>query len=315
METTLKNLNACSMIFRGKFVARSLPVLMLLVSFMSLETRGQATKVENSIFWQISGNGLTQSSYLFGTFHLIGASYIDSLAGVTEKFNTSKLVIGELVMDSTLLLKMMGASQLKGTTLDQLLDPASYKETASWLKELSGYDLTLFNSLNPMTIQILLMTMLQQKYYPLDQSRELPMDMYFQQRAKSDRKDLIGLESFEVQVNALFDQFSPQRQSEMLIDFVHEKAVAVASLRNMNKLYREGNLEKLEGLMTDKTYTDQELQVLIYERNESWAERIPSLIKEQQSFIAVGALHLSGTLGLVTRLRQKGYTVVPVALQ
>ena len=131
------------------------------------ESRAQSTVVENSVFWEVTGKDLAEPSYLFGTFHLMGSRYIDSLTNVTDKFAHSKTVVSELLFDSTMTVRMMMAARMKDTTLTELLSPELYQQTAQWMKEVSGYDLRFFDGMNPMTIQILLMTMLQQRYYPL----------------------------------------------------------------------------------------------------------------------------------------------------
>jgi len=277
------------------------------------QTMPLGRQVENSVFWQVSGKDLSQPSYLFGTFHLMGSRYIDSLARVMEKFSESKTLVGELLLDSTMTVKMMVAARLHETTLDKLLGPEDYQKTAAWLKELSGYDLKIFNGMNPMTIQIFLMTMLQQKYFPLSGSADVPMDLYLQQRGKKEGKKLVGLESFEVQVNALFNQFSIQRQAEMLMEFVNEKEKAKEELLQMNKSYRNGDLGKLEELLAVQTYSEEEAKVMLDDRNKNWMDQLPSLMKEQQTFIAVGALHLSGKNGLINLLREAGYTVTPLS--
>ena len=277
------------------------------------QTMPLGRQVENSVFWQVSGKDLSQPSYLFGTFHLMGSRYIDSLARVMEKFSESKTLVGELLLDSTMTVKMMVAARLHETTLDKLLGPEDYQKTAAWLKELSGYDLKIFNGMNPMTIQIFLMTMLQQKYFPLSGSADVPMDLYLQQRGKKEGKKLVGLESFEVQVNALFNQFSIQRQAEMLMEFVNEKEKAKEELLQMNKSYRNGDLGKLEELLAVQTYSEEEAKVMLDDRNKNWMDQLPSLMKEQQTFIAVGALHLSGKHGLINLLREAGYTVTPLS--
>jgi uncharacterized protein YbaP (TraB family) len=231
---------------------------------------------------------------------------------VGEKFNESKTLVGELLLDSTMTVKMMVAARMHETTLDKLLSPEDYNQTATWLKELSGYDLKMFNGMNPMTIQIFLMTMLQQKYFPPNGSADVPMDLYLQQQGKKKGKKLVGLESFEVQVNALFSQFSNQRQAEMLIEFVHEKDKAKDELIEMNKAYRRGDLKKLEDLLSAQTYTETEAKVLLDDRNKKWIDQLPPLMKEQPTFVAVGALHLSGKNGLINLLREAGYTVTPL---
>ncbi len=291
---------------------RTYLLLFVLVYVFPRSSDGQAQTIESSIFWQISGKDLSQPSYLFGTFHLMGSQYIDSLERVMEKFSESKTLVGELLLDSTMTLKMMVAARLHETTLDKLLTPEDYQKTAAWLKELSGYDLKIFNGMNPMTIQIFLMTMLQQKYFPLSGSADVPMDLYLQQRGKKEGKKLVGLETFEVQVNALFNQFSLKRQAEMLMEFVNEKDKAKDELIQMNKSYRNGDLGNLEGLLAEQTYSEQEAKILLDDRNKNWLTQLPSMMKEQQTFIAVGALHLSGENGLIHLLREAGYTLTPL---
>lgn len=294
---------------------RSLLFIVFLGIFGADNVLAQKSPVENSVFWEVHGKDLKHPSYLFGTFHLMGSRYVDSLTHVINKFKTSKTVVGELLLDSTMTMKMMAAARLDGTTLDKLLNTEQYQQTAQWLKELSGYDLQMFNSMNPMTIQIFLMTMLQQKYYPMNMAQDTPMDMYFQNEAKSVGKKLIGLETFEVQVNALFAQFTPQRQAEMLVDFVKDKEKARSELVTMNQYYRLGDLSKLQSLLSDQSYSESEAKVMLDDRNKKWMDQLPGLMKEQQTFVAVGALHLAGENGLVSLLRNAGYTVTPASVK
>lgn len=304
------------MIFMDNFKKRRSYILILFVGFIIHHAGfAQKTDIENSVFWEIRGKDLSQPSYLFGTFHLMGSRYIDSLTHVMDKFNSGRTIVGELLLDSTMTMKMMAAARLQETTLDRLLSSEHFQQTAVWLKELSGYDLKMFNSMNPMTIQIFLMTMLQQKYFPLDLAHDTPMDMYFQNRAKNEGKKLVGLETFEVQVNALYHQFTPQRQAEMLVEFVHEKEKAKAELLIMNKYYREGNLTKLEELLSAQTYSKSEAEVMLDNRNKKWMEQLPGLMKEQQTFVAVGALHLAGENGLISLFRKAGYSVTPASIK
>ena len=83
----------------------------------------------------------------------------------------------------------------------------------------------------------------------------------------------------------------------------------------MNKSYRNGNLAKLEELLSIETYSEQEAKVMLDDRNKKWFEQLPSMMKEQQTFVAVGALHLSGKNGLINLFRNAGYTVTPLPSQ
>jgi len=267
--------------------------------------------VENAVFWEVSGRDLPGPSYLFGTFHLKGAAYVDSLTLVMDKFKSSRAVVGELLFDSTMTMKAMTASVMKDTTLDMLLSRERYQQTAAWLKELTGYDLRMFNKLNPMTVEITLSSSLQQKCFP-SKGNDPAMDLYFQQRAKKEGKKIAGLETFDDQIHALYSQFSYKRQADMLVDFISDKDRAKADIVDMNRYYREGDLAKLEAMMAGEVFSKKEIEVLVNDRNRKWIAQLPAIMKQQQTFVAVGALHLAGENGLVTLLRKAGYVVKPM---
>jgi uncharacterized protein YbaP (TraB family) len=48
---------------------------------------------------------------------------------------------------------------------------------------------------------------------------------------------------------------------------------------------------------------------LILDRNHRMAERMEPWLKQGGAFVAVGALHLPGEQGLISLLRQQGYSV------
>jgi uncharacterized protein YbaP (TraB family) len=291
-----------------KSVRIQLLVVLLIPSFNC-----GAQENDNSLFWEISGKKLTKPSYLFGTFHLMGSSYVDSLTNLLAKFNACDQLVSELIIDSTMTTKMMTAAQMKGTTLETLLDSVMYSETDRWLKELSAIDLSMLNSLNPVTVQLFITTLLQQKYFPTAPGGEVLMDSYFQQMAVRNIKKSIGLESFETQLHALYGQFSLTRQVEMLSAFVRDRENVTSELINMNRIYRNEDLHELTSLLTEETYTPGEIETLLDKRNKKWMEKLPGIMRSRQTFIAVGALHLPGPNGLVELLRKAGYVVRPIA--
>lgn len=285
-------------------------VVAVLLSIPTVAPAQEA--VENALLWKIQHKDLPAPSYLFGTFHLMGAHFVDSLSAVIDSFRECRVVVGEILLDSTITTKLMLAARLEGTTLDKLLTPEDYRATDNWFRELSGMELGRFNTMNPATIQNLMMAMLQQKYYPSAEGNGEPMDLYFQRLARRQGKELRGLENLDIQINALFKQFPVERQAEMLADFVRNRERALTELKQMNASYRRGDLQKLESLLAEQNYTKSESAILLDERNKQWMETLPDLLRKQSTFVAVGALHLAGEMGLVNLLRKAGYTVTSV---
>lgn len=294
-------------------------IFLLLVTFLGMNSataQSSATRAAsdiNTVFYKVTGKDLKEPSYLFGTFHLLNSSYIDSLSHVMQKFNECKVFAGELLIDSTLATGMNSASLLNGTTLDKLLSAEAYQKTSEWLKELSGYELNMFNSLNPMTISAIITVFIQQALFPGDPANPKPgMDEYLQTLSRTQGKEVYGLETVEDQVYAIYTQFTNERQAEFLSMVVNAKEKTATNTRLMNKYYREQNINQLLPLMYDDTFTNTEIDVLLGNRNKSWMRQLPEMIRKSSTFIAVGALHLPGEQGLVRLLRKEGYKVEPL---
>jgi len=51
---------------------------------------------------------------------------------------------------------------------------------------------------------------------------------------------------------------------------------------------------------------------MLVKRNLNWIPKIEDLIAKESTFIAVGAAHLAGSMGVINLLREKGFTLTPV---
>ena len=81
----------------------------------------------------------------------------------------------------------------------------------------------------------------------------------------------------------------------------------------MVETYKSENLEELTKLLEDSAWmTAEQKDKLLIGRNLNWSNLIPEVIKDQSCFIAVGAGHLAGDKGLISLLRDKGFTVEAV---
>jgi uncharacterized protein len=282
-----------------------------ILTFCFSVSYGQVSTVENSLFWEVTGNGIPHSSYLFGSHHLLSSQFVDSLPNVNQKFYSATTFVNEVRLDSTDVYKIAAASIMTDSSLDQLLPPEWYHETELWLQEISDYSsLSVFNKMSPVVIQVLILNLLQEQVFG---QVDTPMDIYFERRASADGKRLIGLETIDEQLNAFFHGQTYQRQAEMLIEFVKGKSAAVDELIRFNRLYRNQNLAALQESGLQK-YTSEEIDRMLFNRNRKWMEALPSILQEQSSFVVVGALHLTGEDGLVNQLRKLGFTVTPISI-
>jgi len=284
----------------------------LALGFSAFTAAGQKDKpLEKSLLWEISGNGLTKSSYLYGTIHMIckdDASLGDSLISVIQK---SDRVYFEVDMDN--LLEMISAfSKFKmrnDTTLADLLNKEDYEKVKAYMEEQSS--LLPFSQLEkykPMLASSMLMQ------GGMGCASPVSMEQMIMEEAKKNKKRIEGLETLAYQAS-IFDSIPYKLQAEQLLKYVTagDDAKAIQQFEEMVNAYKEQDIEKLGAFISDEEeglneYSD----ILLNNRNRNWVEKLKTLMTERSLTIAVGAGHLAGEQGMIKLLRKQGYTVKPV---
>jgi uncharacterized protein YbaP (TraB family) len=128
--------------------------LLLLSSFPSPAQE----KKNNALLWEISGNGLAQPSYLFGTIHVICKEDFMLSDIVKEKFNASKEIYLELDMDDPKLqVTMMQLMQLPGKeTLQEKMGADKFSRLDSFVKKEMNMNLAAFARFKPLMVMSLI---------------------------------------------------------------------------------------------------------------------------------------------------------------
>jgi uncharacterized protein YbaP (TraB family) len=286
--------------------------LLLLFGLLLINlTVAAQNKDTNTLFWEISGKGLTKPSYLFGTYHFADKGFVDTMKVVGEKLSAADAVVGEiLVLDKSLAMKLLPFMMMKDTTLDKLLSPTEYKVVSDYLAKFPGYKLEMFNTMKPVVIQTIILQLTSPKTFTTSNPA---IDEYFQLYAKNNNKKILGLETAEDQAIVLFGS-SVQRQKEQLLEYIKEEKKNQLESKKLYQYYISQDLKKLEKLFADnRSYTVQEMEGLLKNRNQKWLAQLPEMMKDQSLFIAVGAGHLIGKDGLIKGLQAQGYVVKPIS--
>jgi uncharacterized protein YbaP (TraB family) len=140
-----------------------------------------------------------------------------------------------------------------------------------------------------------------------------PMDIYVQNEARKNKKEVFALETIQDQADLLFSHVALNEQVQLLMQYI-KTGKQESGLENdrMNNCYMNQDLNCLDSLMNASGFTAIESNLLLKDRNIRWLPRMEEIIQKQSCFIAVGALHLAGENGLIFLLRKKGYTLSPV---
>ncbi len=288
---------------------KSKSILFFLILFLCNNLNAQ-------LFWKVTGNGLSESSYLFGTHHLIQKEQIPDFDKMLEYVKQVDRVVGEMDLTNMLemQIKLMKGATMKDTTLTDLLTQEEYSLVDSAFKEVMGIGIKKLDKFKPMMLSTLYSAMQYMKQNNLKKEPEA-VDQIFQKFGKKNKKKIVGLETIDQQIDILFNKISLQRQAEMLVKAIVEKDKSIDLIKNLNELYLKGDLAGLETLNNeDDDMNQEEKKILIENRNTNWMEQLKIMLPQKSCFVAVGCLHLTGESGLILQLRNAGYTLEPVVL-
>ena len=196
-----------------------------------------------------------------------------------------------------------------------LYSDEDYRFVSETLASLTGgTSLDQMGMLKPAAIQLSVVMLIYAKFFP-ELNLENTLDVRIQSDATKELKPVIGLETIDSQIHVLFGVMNLQRQADVLLCGLKNMDKTVSEVSDLIKNYNQGNLNKLYDLLEDTSYcpsTKEEKDAINKDRNNAWMLKLPEIMRGKSSFIAVGALHLAGEVGLLNLLEKAGYKVEPV---
>lgn len=296
---------------------KKISYILIVLIVAGLNGYVKAQKVENCLFWEISGNGLQKPSYLFGTYHVLNHSYLDDIPKVKAAFENAEGVVVETVIDSARAQMLAMGMLMSSKKLSELVSEEEYKLIADEVLKSLGADLGMMSQFKPVFITYALTMMYNQQENDefLARYKGTPIDIYFGSAGKRKGKVVASFEPMEEQFNILFKHDTEEKQAEQLVEFVKTKDEMRGSMKELTNLYVDQDLKGMYDMY--KKYSAQfgSAAYLLEDRNEKWIKVLPSMLAEGNRFIAVGALHFTGEKGLIKLLREAGYTVKPLAMK
>jgi uncharacterized protein YbaP (TraB family) len=280
----------------------SLFTLVLLSIFYT-----QAQDLENALLWKISGNGLQEASYVFGTIHMTcDASLNDDVKNALDK--TSLLVLELDMDDPSMNATMMSNMAMKDNqNIKDLLSDEEYATLDAFTQSNFGAPLAAFATFKPFFISAMTYT----KFL------DCPIQSYegaLMAIAQEQKEEILGLETVEEQLN-IFDEIPYTDQIKDLMVSVEDNLTEdKAKFQKLMEYYKNADLSAIQEMTeTDETLTMQKHKdLMLNNRNKKWISKMEVFSKEQPTFFGVGAAHLIGEKGVIQLLRDQGYTVTAV---
>jgi uncharacterized protein len=258
---------------------------------------------DNTLLWEISGNGLSVPSYLFGTFHLLCKEDILFSATLKQAITNSSVVYLELDLDdpSTLMGGLMLMNMKDGKKLKDLYSAEAYKRISDYFNDSLKTPIALFQRMKPE----FLVALLYPKMMPCNAVSSVEEGIM----QLAGEKEIKGLETMAFQAS-LLDSIPYEKQAEELLNVIDSMEKSRNYFGEMLTAYKNQRLDEIEKIMANPEFGMEENQdVLLDSRNRNWVVQLKEIMKKGSVFTAVGTGHLIGKSGLIALLRAEGYTV------
>ena len=264
-------------------------------------------ELEKSLLWKISGNGLKDDSYLFGTIHITCDATLDD--NTLRALDNTKQLYLELDMDDkSMQMQMMKYMMMKdGAKLSTLLSPEDFKILDEFMKKNLNMSAKMFDSFKPFMISSMLFPKM------LD-CKSQSVESELMKITKEQNEEIFGLEKAEDQMK-VFDEISYQDQADELLKTVKDNLEKdKKEFQEMITIYQNKDIEGMLKMMSDSDnkITSENQDILLNNRNKNWIPIMVKTMKDKPTFFGVGAGHLAGEEGVIKLLRKKGYKVEAV---
>jgi uncharacterized protein len=286
-----------------------LVLVSLLFSFSFL-----AQNLEKSLLWKIYGNGVKDTSYLYGTIHMIEKKDFVVSKTLKNRFKKTEALVMEIQLDMDPAAKAFikdNALYPNGKSIKEYLSESDYNYFQKYLKDslkMGAIKVKICEMMRPFYAQSLIMADQMKKSESYEKT--------FHKMAK--KKEKIGLETIQEQMTILASGEIQNQVNEFIKELKEGSLDAENEMAKLVKYYKNQDIQGLYNEMIVSMEKDGgkidgvNKEDLLDNRNKRWIPKLADLMKNKTLFIAVGAGHLAGEQGVIQLLKNNGYNVVPV---
>jgi uncharacterized protein YbaP (TraB family) len=267
---------------------------------------GNAAPAQHTVLWKITRPNHPQVSWMIGTLHVLGESFIDSFPLIKDRLMASDLLVTEAPTNRQAILDAISARPASDT-LKSMVSPQQLDQ----IKEIYHRSSVDIFKLTPSEL-ILQLTVFyfEAGCHPASVNDKYTCDEYIQQLARDNHKPAYFFETDSMQEKLLEDKSQNWK-------YFKKRVGPILSLYKMKPMASVCKIVWNYLAFTidydfDKNCTDKNI---VENRNAAWMQQLPAELDQHNCFIDVGLQHLCNSCGLIVRLRALGYTVEPVEMR
>jgi uncharacterized protein YbaP (TraB family) len=280
-------------------------ILQLLLYFQAFS---QNTEFEKTLLWEVSGNGLTKPSFIYGTIHTIEKKEFFLTRSTIFAFNSCKILATEQALGLSQHLSTGAYEKLekekylpKGKTIAYYLPQAEYNFLTEYARkrQVSKRNYKALIRLKPSYIFGYFASPMFGKTIGYE---EAFIKQALQRKKLKNYMIIEGLEDYK-KTKVAGDSLDLNEEAKDMITAIRNN---FEEYKNVVRLYKAQDIETMHQM---SVRNQKQYQILVIDRNLDWMPKLEKLMRFQPTFIAVGAAHLAGEYGLLNLLLEKGYVV------
>lgn len=271
-----------------------------------------AQDLPKTIQWEVTKDGNTHKSYLFGTFHEVEPTFFEGLHNAMSKLKQTEVLFLE---------------QKQNISNNLYVKDGSFWPIGKWKTLLNNRQDSIFKAFTtkadnnnyyhspPLLLSLELNRIYLQDFCDREERTSFDlMDQFIENIATKQNKQVFSLDenqgiilknaqtAFSYSQDSLYAAVSIDYMEKMLNDDLSGCKI-ITDYKNFNLNY------ELEKDVTKVAAFDR----LLIERNEKWVSILDKSFLQNNCFVAVGFRHLFYKQGLIQLLRGLGYKVIPIA--
>ena len=295
------------------------------------EEEKEETREITPLMYEVTKKGSDNKIYLFGSMHKVKLGEFDFPEYVTGAYEQSDYLACEADVikyeeTASLATKLKAVVYSDGSKLKDHLSENAYTDVKEYLIKNKIYE-EAYEYYNAQAI----LSLIQQKIIIKAGLTGDGVDEYFIKKAKKDKKNILEVESVEMQEELLNSFPDKLYEIELVVSILIDEDKQIEEYKKIYSNWKKGiTIENEDAIDIDSINDDGEEFVEKYnidleetkkmfedynkktldDRNEYMADKLIEYFEgNKKVFFMVGAAHLPGNKGIATILARKGYTV------
>lgn len=267
----------------------------------------EKNKVANALIWEVQSPNGKNKSYLLATVHV----QLDSRYNLPDKVISALKSSNKFYMEADTNVSSLDATVLSsGFSLDQDLEkdlsPELWTKLVERLKGFPGMSAQVVKVLEPWLIKSVLSSLQTPDATTTDAKKA--MDNIVRQKSEDFKIAVNFLETPKDQIEALKNSKSRDGHIEDIKNILSKNDNAVGEeTQAIITAYNNSDTNAILKFDKDQSLSPTEYKTLLTDRENNWYKKLD--FANENIFIAVGAMHVIRSNGIIDTLKSKGFTI------